>query len=317
MTGAKTFEQGVRMSSSVLQMVAQSAINILLVLLLSPLLEGGIRKLVALVHSRIGPPVYQPYLDLLKLMSKEEIVSSSDGLFRYSPLICLALVLAAAVLTPIGAAPPLQTSGDAITFVYLITFSSVMIMMSGISSASPYGVIGSAREMMMILMVEPVMLIALITLGVKSGSMQFSDMMAYQASQGPALSTFVAAVALFLSIIAQMARLPFDMVEADQEIMEGPFVEQSGSKLAFFKWAFYAKELIFAALFVSLFIPWPVFAGYGLNLLFGLLKVVVVLLLVGVVHVVNPRLRIDQAVRYFGVLIFVALIGLTFALVGA
>lgn len=317
MTEAKIFELGVRMSSSVLQTVAQSAINVLLVLLLSPLLEGGIRKLVALVHSRIGPPVYQPYLDLLKLMSKEEIVSSSDGLFRYSPLICLALVLAAAVLTPIGAAPPLQTSGDAITFVYLVTFSSVMIMMSGISSASPYGVIGSAREMMMILMVEPVMLIALITLGVKSGSMQFSDMMAYQAAQGPALSSVIAAVALFLSIIAQMARLPFDMVEADQEIMEGPFIEQSGTKLAFFKWAFYAKELIFAALFVSLFIPWPVFAGYGLNLVFGLLKIAVVLLLVGVVHVVNPRLRIDQAVRYFGVLIFVALIGLTFALVGA
>jgi formate hydrogenlyase subunit 4 len=162
-----------------------------------------------------------------------------------------------------------------------------------------------------------VILIALITMAVKSGSMQFSDMMAFQLQNGLSLSTVVVGAALFLAIIAQLSRLPFDSVEADQEIMEGPFVEQSGVKLAFFKWSFYAKELIFASLFVSIFVPWPHFENYLVNVLVNLIKMVVLLLLVGVVHVVNPRLRIDQAVRYFGVLIFVTLIGLAFALVGS
>jgi formate hydrogenlyase subunit 4 len=305
------------MTSSLLQTIGLSAVNILLVILLSPLLEGIVRKLVAFVHSRIGPPVYQPYLDILKLMGKEEIRSVPSGLFRYSALVCLAAVLSTAVLVPIGAAPPLQSGGDAITFIYLITLSSVMIMLSGISSASPYGLIGSSREMMMILMVEPVILIALITLAVKCGSMQFVDMMAYQAQQGWALSTVIVALTLFLAILAQLARLPFDTVEADQEIMEGPFVEQSGVKLAFFKWSFYAKELIFSALFLAVFLPWPMVNNYPLSLAIQLLKIVLLLLVVGVVHVVNPRLRVDQAMRYFGMLIFTSLIGLAFALVGS
>jgi formate hydrogenlyase subunit 4 len=304
------------MFNSVIHTIIFCGVNVLLVLLLSPLLDGVMRKLTAFVHSRIGPPVYQPYVDILKLMAKEEIVSSGSGLFRYSALLCFAMVLCTAVLTPIGAAPPLP-AGEVITFIYLITFSSVMIMMSGISSSNPYGLIGSAREMMMILTVEPVILIALITMAVKSGSMQFVDMMAFQAQQGPALSTGIVGVALFLAIVAQLARLPFDMVEADQEIMEGPFIEQSGVKLAFFKWSYYAKELIFAALFVSIFTPWPVVQNYFLALLLSLIKIAVLLVLVGVVHVVNPRLRIDQAVRFFGVLIFTAMIGLAFALVGS
>jgi formate hydrogenlyase subunit 4 len=124
-------------------------------------------------------------------------------------------------------------------------------------------------------------------------------------------------IALFISIVAQLARLPFDIVEADQEIMEGPFIEQSGPKLALFKWSFYAKELIFAAVFVSIFVPWLHSDVLIINFIYTLLKILVLLLVVGVVHVVNPRLRIDQAVRYFAVLIFVTIIGLAFALAGS
>ena len=99
--------------------------------------------------------------------------------------------------------------------------------------------------------------------------------------------------------------------------MEGPFIEQSGPKLALFKWGFYAKELIFASVFVSVFVPWPHVGIFILDLFITLAKVLVLLLIVGVVHVVNPRLRIDQAVRYFGLLIFVAFVGLAFALIGS
>lgn len=297
--------------------IGLSAVNLILVLMLSPMLEGIIRKLTALIHSRIGPPIYQPYLDILKLLGKEEIVSSESWLFRWSPIICFATILVLALLSPIGIAPPLGFAGEVIVFIYLLSLSSVMVIMSGTSSESPYGLIGSAREMMMILTVEPIMAIALITAAVKAKSMMFADIMAWQIGHAPSLSMIIVAAALFLAIVAQLAKLPFDIVEADQEIMEGPFVEQSGPKLALFKWSFYAKELIFAAVFISVFVPWPHVGIFILDLIILLVKAVVLLVLVGVVHAVNPRLRIDQSVQYFGIFIFIAIIGLAFALVGS
>ncbi len=218
------------------------------------------RKLVALVHSRIGPPLHQPYLDILKLLGKEELVSSPHLLFRFSAVLGLAAILTAAVLIPVGALPPLQGAGDILVFIYLITLAAVMVVMSGVTSDSPFSFIGASREVMLLLTVEPVIVIALITMVFKAQSTQFGDIMAYQAHHVPALSTVISGAALFIAIIAQMARLPFDMVEADQEIMEGPFIEQSGPKLALFKWMIYAKQFIFAAVFISIFLPWPITA---------------------------------------------------------
>lgn len=291
--------------------------QLLLVLLLAPFYEGVMRKLIALVHSRIGPPLWQPWLDLLKLLGKEELVSTPHWLFRYSAVLGLAAILTTAVLIPIGLRPPLQMGGDILVFIYLITLGAVMVVLSGLSSNSPFSFIGASREIMLLLTVEPVILIALVIMAFKAGSTQFGDIMAWQAGHLPALSTLIAGGGLFVAIVAQLARLPFDIVEADQEIMEGPFIEQSGPKLALFKWMIWAKQFIFAAVFVTVFIPWPVFDAAVLNFILALVKMLLLLVIVGVVHAVNPRLRIDQAVRFFLVLIIVELAGLTLALVGS
>ncbi len=220
--------------------------NLVLVIILSPLLEGIIRKTKALVQSRIGPPLIQPYYDLLKLFGKEEITSSDNILFKYTPLICFSVTLLLALLTPFGITAPLNIAGDTIVFIYLLTLGTVMIMMGGVSSENPYAVIGSAREMMMVLTVEPVIVIALITAGIKAGSLSFADMVAWQVNHGLSVSMAITGIALFLAILTQLAKLPFDIVEAETEIMGGPFIEQSGPRLALFKWSFYVKELIFA-----------------------------------------------------------------------
>jgi formate hydrogenlyase subunit 4 len=299
------------------QNVLLGVINVLLVLLLSPLLEGTIRKLKAFVHSRVGPPLYQPYLDLLKLLGKEEVECEGNALYRWSPVVAFAAVLGVALLTPMGLAPPLDSAGEVIVFVYLITLSGVAVMASGIGSGSPYGVVGSGREMMLILTVEPILAIALIAVAVKAGSMKLSDIVAYQLSHPYSLSMLLVTFSLFLAVLAQLAKLPFDIVEAETEIMEGPFVEQSGPRLALFKWSFYAKELIFASLLVTIFFPWPRIGTPALAILVNLVKVAIMLLLVGVIDSVNPRLRIDQAIRFYGALIFVAFAGLAFAIVGS
>lgn len=300
-----------------LKVLGLSIFNLILMIFLSPLLEGIIRKTKALVQSRIGPPIIQPYYDLLKLFGKEEITSSDNILFKYTPAICFSVTLLLGLLTPLGVTAPLNMAGDTIVFIYFLTFSTIMIMMGGISSGSPYAVIGSAREMMMVLTVEPVIVIALITAGIKAGSLSFADMTAWQINHGLSFSMTITGVALFLAILTQLAKLPFDIVEAETEIMDGPFIEQSGPRLALFKWSFYVKELIFASLFFSIFLPWPNFQFAPLNIIMNLIKVGVFIFIVGVVDSVNPRLRIDQSVKYFGIVIFIAFVGLAFALVGA
>ena len=196
-------------------------INVALVLLLSPLYEGLIRKLKARIHSRIGPPITQPYRDLLKLLGKEELRSSASFYFRMAPLLCLAAVLVTALLSPLGGKTPLGFSGDIIAFLYVASLSAVAIIMGAFAAGSPYASVGGSREMMMLLTVEPVMSVALITAAVKSGTLRFDQMVAHYATNGGAISLAVAGVTFFLALQAQLGKLPFDIPEADQEIMEG------------------------------------------------------------------------------------------------
>jgi formate hydrogenlyase subunit 4 len=126
----------------------------------------------------------------------------------------------------------------------------------------------------------------------------------------------IAGVALFLALQAQAGKLPFDIPEADQEIMGGPLVEQSGPRLALFRWTLWAKQLVFAFLLVELFFPWPRTGLFLLDLAMSLVKVLFVLVLIAVVDVVNPRLRIEQAMGYYLRVAFVSLAALAFAVIG-
>jgi len=88
--------------------------------------------------------------------------------------------------------------------------------------------------------------------------------------------------------------------------MGGPLVELSGPKLALFEWTFFARQIVYASVLAAIFIPW----GTG----FGLPWNIVV---VGLIDVVNPRVRVDQSMSYFFGVVFVALVAMAFALIGA
>ena len=106
------------------------------------------------------------------------------------------------------------------------------------------------------------------------------------------------------------------MVEADQEIADGPFMEFSGPRLALYKLSFYIRQLVFSFILVSIFVPWPGVSFAPLALVAGLLKVLVVFVVIGLIDSVNPRLRIDQSMTYMGRVLFVSLAALAFAVIG-
>lgn len=293
-----------------------AVLNIVLVLLLAPLFEGIIRKLKAVIHSRKGPPIVQPYLDILKLLGKEDLRPGGGIIFRMGPVLALAAMLVLAALTPMVGKPPLGLAGDAIVWIYVVSIAAVAVMLGAFASGNPYAYVGASREMMMVLTAEPVAVIALLTAAVKAQSLVIGGMMDWQSAHGATMSMVFAGVAFFLALQANAGRLPFDIPEAETEIMGGPFIEYSGPSLALYKMAFYVRQLVLSFMLVSIFVPWPIVNVFPLSVLISLAKVLVVFILVGVIDSVNPRLRIDQSMHYFSRVVFVSLAALAFAAIG-
>jgi formate hydrogenlyase subunit 4 len=304
------------MSTGALPILGLCAVNVLVAWLLSPLYEGILRKLRAIVHSRTGPPVTQPYLDLLKLLGKEDLRTSGGPLSALGPAVTLGSVLVLATLVPMGAPPPLGFAGDLIVLISVAGMGAVFLILTAFASGSPYAFVGGSREMMMLLTVEPAVAIALVVGAVKAGTLAIGGIVAWHTANGPSLSMILAGVTLFLALQAQAGKLPFDVAEAEQELMGGPTVELSGPRLALVRWALWVRQLVFALLLVEVFVPWPHLGFLPIDLALALVKALVVLLLVAVIDVVNPRLRVDQALRYYLRVGFSALAALAFAVIG-
>src|SRR4030042_550585 len=110
------------------------AVNILVFLLLAPLFEGVIRKITARVQSRQGPPVIQPYYDLLKLLGKQNL-SAGTVVFKFAPMLALASILGVIVFLPLGyQANYLTKYADVITIIYLLTLGGVSVLLGALST---------------------------------------------------------------------------------------------------------------------------------------------------------------------------------------
>ncbi|HUV03935.1 MAG TPA: NADH-quinone oxidoreductase subunit H [Armatimonadota bacterium] len=290
-------------------------VNGLIALLLAPLFDGVVRKVKAIIHSRKGPPITQVYIDILKLLGKEDLRCTASAIFRFAPAVALAAFLVVALLTPMGM-PCAGLPGDMVTWIYFLTLGAAAIIVLAAASGNPFAEAGAAREIMMLLSVEPIVVAALITAAIKSGSMQLTDMTAWNISHGPAVSMVTAGIAFFLALQAALGKLPFDIAEAESEIVDGPLIELSGPKLATMKLALLIRQLVYCFLLVQIFIPWPVFSLWPLSVLAALVKVLILFVLAAVIEAVSPRLRIDQAISYTGRVLFVALAALVLAVIG-
>jgi formate hydrogenlyase subunit 4 len=308
------------MSAGWLASAGVGAVNVFLTLALAPLGEGIIRKVTARVQSRQGPPLLQPYYDLLKLLGKEDIESGESPVVqRLAALLALGTTLSLAVLIPIGGRVPLAGRGDAILLVYMITVCGVATLLAGLAAGSPYAVVGVSRGMMSMLTLEPILVVVVIASAVRAGSLGLPAVLAaplWTAPSGVPASGLVLLVVMLLALQAFVERVPFDIAEAETEIMEGALVEYSGPKLALFKYARSVRLLVYASLLVALFSPLGRSWDYPFGILATLGQVLVLVLLVTLVGATHARYRIDQALRYYGALLATAVVGLTLVIAG-
>jgi formate hydrogenlyase subunit 4 len=304
------------MDSNIIQLILGGLANVIVVLLVAPFFQGVLRKITARVQSRQGPPIWQPYYDTFKLLGKEDIESGEAPVMqRFATYLSLASILTVACLVPMGFATPMNSSGDAILVIYLLTLSGICMLLAGLAAGSTYSLVGISREMMTMLTLEPLFAITIVIAAVHTQSFRLDTILngaIYQTAGFPVSGVIMLGVML-LAFQAFVARVPFDISEAETEIMEGPLIEYSGPKLAIFKYAQMVKLIVFSALFIGIFVPWGADLVFPFGWLIFWVKVTVLVLMVTVLAATHARYRIDQAIRYFAALLVVGFVALILA----
>jgi NADH-quinone oxidoreductase subunit H len=279
------------------------------------------RKVTAVIQSRIGPPWYQPFADIGKLAGKKMILPTGSDAFGFMAAPILAVTgstLAAVIIFRSLIAPSSGFVGDLIVLIYLLALPAIALIIGGSASHSPFGAIGAGREMSMVLAYEAAFLVATAIALVKVGSVRLEDILAYQQVNGPivwSLSGVLAFGIAILCIQAKLGYLPFDISEADTEIIGGPLAEYSGVGLALFKISRAMLALVMPV-FVILLFTGGIQATFW-SVIGFLAKLTLIFVVQVVIKATHARLRLDQALSLFWKrLVIVGLVGIVLAIVG-
>ena len=269
------------------------------------LLVGWVdRKVTARLQSRVGPPWYQNFFDIIKLFYKETLIpeGASRLIFFGMPLIALAsATLVSTILLVTNGMPEISFVGDLIVVVYLLMIPAIALMLGGFASGNPLASLGGSREMKLMLSYELPFLLALAVVILKSNyAIKLGQIIMFQQSGSPIIASPSGAISFFVMLFCVQAKagfVPFDMPEAETEITSGPYIEYSGSALAVFKLAKFIVLFLIPVLLITLYFGGIKFTREGL--LKNLAEYAAILVTMIIIKNTNPRVRIDQAMRFF------------------
>ena len=311
------------MIALLMRLVAGTAL-MLLVVVLALLFDGADRIISARMQLRLGPPLLQPFLDLLKLLGKENIVPrrAVPWVFNGAPWVAAASMLLVFLYIPIGSVPPvLGVHGDLILILYLLGLSGVAMAVGGFASGNPIANVGAQREMILMMSYE-------LPLAVVASTMAWVAYRYGLPGEAWNLETFVAnpvwnvvgkagILGLLCLLFAMVLVVPgetgkglMDIPEAKTEILEGLIIEYSGVNLAMLKLTFALRALAISAIITVLFFPLSLgkligFSGcflYALDFLWFWVKVFVVqIVVVTFMRSSLGRLKIGQASHFYWV----------------
>lgn len=298
------------------------AMQMIVVLALAPGLTGLVRKIKARLTRRRGASIIQPYRDLARLMRKEVVLAeNASWLFRISPYMIFAATWVAAALVPTFAVGlHFSWTADLIAIVALLGSARFFLALAGMDVGTPFGGIGSSREMMIGALAEPAMLLMVFSVALVAGSTQLSNVVDFMASGdvGIRVSVGMALVALIIVALAENARIPVDNPSTHLELTmvhEAMVLEYSGRHLAMIELAAALKLLLYIALISCIFLPWgiaPASAGIG-NFVSGSLIFLVKLgagaVLLAVFETSIAKMRVFRVPDFLGVALMLGLLG--------
>ena len=277
------------------------------------------RKVTAMVQMRVGPPFLQPFYDIRKLFIKETCVPEGGaiGLFLFAPLLGLAAVtLASMILWRTLLNVEATFVGDLIVLIYLLAMPALSVMLGSFASRNPLASLGGSREVKLMIAYELPLVLAILVPVIQANSIRLGDLLLADA---PILSVsgVLALLACIACMQAKLTIVPFDMPEAETELSGGALIEYSGPPLAMFKLTRAMMLFTMPILLVVLFFGGLVSGPGWLPVLVGFLLWFVLVAVTIVIRNTTPRVRIDQAVRFFwGPVSLVALLAAALAWLG-
>jgi len=239
--------------------------------------------------------------------------------FLLAPLVGLAgMTLVSTIVWRVNIRPGASFIGDSIVVLYLLILPSLALILGGSSSKSPFGALGTSREMKMMLAYELPFIIAISTVIIKTETILLGEIVGFQSLHGVLIGHPSGGIAFIVCLVCMQAKLgyiPFDIPEAETEIIGGVLAEYSGVSLAIFKITNAMMLFILPLFLMTLFLGKIHFNVKGI--LVALVEFLVILLLILLVKTTHPRLRIDQAVKFFWWIVTPAAVaGMILALVG-
>jgi formate hydrogenlyase subunit 4 len=296
--------------------IAVTVAQVIALVAIAPLVNGVIRKLKARFQRRIGPPLFQGYRDLAKLMIKEPIhAAPTSSVFRLAPVVSLVSAVLAAATFPcvlIGMVP----LGDVVVALYLLALGRFFTALAGLDAASAFGGLGSSRDVSIASIAEPVAVIAVLVLAARVGTSTDGASLAAQTDAMFAPWRLLAAAAFFLVVLTECARVPVDNPATHLEltmIHEAMLLEYSGPELACATAAAQVKQTVLLSMLACVFFPAglapsatgaaiaiaiPAFAG----------KLLALAVLVAVIESSIAKLRLFRIPDFLGVAVGLALL---------
>ena len=286
--------------------------GLLFCIVLGVLLTGIIRKLVARMQNRVGPPILQPWYDFLKCCGKETIIPrhAKRPIFLAAPVVGFAALISAALFIPVMNYSAFSTGADLVVILYLLTMTSVAMIVGAAASGSPFAGVGLSREMVAMISYELPFVLVLLAVGTVAGegtilncTFSLDIIKNWQIANGPMLfkwSMIPAALAMLFVIPCEVGAHPFDVAEAETEICEGTLAEYSGAPLGVFRLTHTVKAWVMTLLFCALFL-----GGLSTGILVLDIVIVAALCLVvgfitmAVPHAICARFKVEQVFKFY------------------
>jgi formate hydrogenlyase subunit 4 len=295
--------------------------QMLLVVVLAPLLLGFTRRVKARLLRRKGPPLRQPYLDLVRLLRKEVVLAeNASWLFRSVPYMIFAATWVAAALVPTFATGlEFSWTADLIVIIALLGSVRFFLALAGMDVGTSFGGIGSSREMMFASLAEPAMIMIVFTVALVAGTTQLSQVADFVfAHASLRVSLALALVALIIVAIAENTRIPVDNPATHLELTmvhEAMLLEYSGRHLAVIELAAAIKLLLYISLIASIFVPWGLAQGdagpgaYAIAVLAYIGKLAIGGFLLVLFETSIAKMRVFRVPEFLGVALMLGFLG--------
>jgi NADH-quinone oxidoreductase subunit H len=260
------------------------------------------RKLYARLQNRVGPPILQPLADFVKLSAKQEIIpAQADApIFRAMPMIAMAATASAFLYVPMwGYVSLFAFDGDLIVVLYLLVLPTLAFFLGGVYSTSLYASLGALRIITQLFAYEVPLFLALLSPALLSGSWSISGIAAFFGDHPWWWCFDLLGFAVGVTAaLGKLEKVPFDIPDAETEIVGGVFTEYSGRHLALIRLTIDMEAIVVASLLAAEFLPFGLALPPVLGFIAYLLKVLAIIAILALLRTIMARLRIDQMMDF-------------------